>query len=77
MNIGGIRKFAYPIKKMNKGHYIMFCIKAEPHLIKDLEYKLKYIDRSILRCIIFNVDEGETSLSEPSIMLSNKEDVLQ
>lgn len=58
----GKRFLAYPIKKNNKGLYIIYQLVGEPSSVGDLENKLKY-DNSLLRYLLQRVDTHSLSNS--------------
>ena len=52
----GLKKLAYPIRKMNEGFYIVVEFKAEAELPKELDRRLRIADACI-RHMIINKDE--------------------
>lgn len=53
----GLRKLAYPIKKLERGCYIQTLFRADPSIIAEYERRLR-LDENILRFITIRV-EGE------------------
>ena len=56
INDMGIKKLAYPIEKLNDGHYVVIEFKANPTLPKELDRRLR-ISEHVMRHIIINKDE--------------------
>ena len=56
VNIWGIKKLAYPIRKKNEGYYVVMQFTASPELPKELDRRLKISD-SFMRHLIINKDE--------------------
>ena len=56
VDVWGIRKLAYPIRKMNEGFYVVVEFKAEAELPKELDRRLRIVDACI-RHMIINKDE--------------------
>ncbi len=56
VDIWGMRKLAYPIRKKNEGFYVVIGFQAGPDLPKELDRKLKIFD-DIMRHLIINKDE--------------------
>ncbi|MHA1558969.1 MAG: 30S ribosomal protein S6 [Alphaproteobacteria bacterium] len=52
----GLRTLAYPIKKNQKGHYVLFNVAAEKDAIKEMERQMK-ISEDILRYLTIRVKE--------------------
>ena len=64
----GLRTLAYPIKKNNKGHYVLMNIKATPDVIKEVERQM-YLSDDIIRYLSIRVDahkDGPSSLLKSS-----------
>lgn len=53
----GVRKLAYPIKKVERGCYVQVLFSAEPDVIAEYERRLR-LDESILRFLTVKI-EGE------------------
>ena len=43
-NIWGKRRLAYEIKKSKKGFYLLIQLTCEPHIVKEIEHGIKFID---------------------------------
>lgn len=56
VDVWGMRKLAYPIKKKSEGYYVVIEFKAEPTLPKELDRRLKISD-NVMRHLIDNRDE--------------------
>ena len=56
VDIWGMKKLAYPIKKHLEGYYAIVNFKASPELPKELDRRLKISD-NIIRHLIINKDE--------------------
>ncbi|HCU08297.1 MAG TPA: 30S ribosomal protein S6 [Clostridiales bacterium] len=56
VNIWGIKKLAYPIRKKNEGYYVVMQFTASPELPKELDRRLKISD-SFMRHLVINKDE--------------------
>lgn len=56
VNIWGVKKLAYPIRKKNEGYYVVMQFTANPDLPKELDRRLKISD-SFMRHLIINKDE--------------------
>ena len=56
VDVWGMRRLAYPIRKKNEGYYVLIEFSASPNLPKELDRRLKITD-SIIRHIIINKDE--------------------
>ena len=56
VDVWGMRKLAYPIKKKSEGYYVVIEFKAEPTLPKELDRRLKMSD-NVKRHLIDNKDE--------------------
>jgi small subunit ribosomal protein S6 len=64
----GLRTLAYPIKKNNKGHYVLMNIKAKPDVIKEVERQM-YLSDDVIRYISIRVEsfqEGPSALLKAS-----------
>ncbi|WP_367670533.1 30S ribosomal protein S6 [Sodalis-like secondary symbiont of Drepanosiphum platanoidis] len=66
----GRRQLAYPIKKLNKAHYILFNIESSKDLINDLKSSFKF-DKNIIRNLIINVKKA---ITKSSIVLKTKDE---
>ncbi|CUR53348.1 30S ribosomal protein S6 [Buchnera aphidicola] len=67
----GRRSLAYPIKKYQKAHYLLFNIELKILKIKELEEHFKF-NENILRNFILVVKK---SITEMSHMLKNQEEI--
>jgi small subunit ribosomal protein S6 len=56
VDIWGIKKLAYPIRKKNEGYYVIMKFMAKPELPKELDRRFKISD-NYMRHLIINVDE--------------------
>ena len=56
VNVWGVKKLAYPIRKKNEGYYVVMEFTASPELPKELDRRLKISD-SFMRHLIVNKDE--------------------
>ena len=56
VDIWGIKKLAYPIRKKNEGYYVVMKFMAKPELPKELDRRFKISD-NYMRHLIINVDE--------------------
>ena len=56
VDIWGMKKLAYPIKKHLEGYYAIVNFAASPELPKELDRRLKISD-NIIRHLIINKDE--------------------
>ena len=64
----GLRTLAYPIKKNNKGHYVLMNIEAKPDVMKEVERQM-YLSDDVIRYLSIRVDahkEGPSSLLKSS-----------
>lgn len=56
VDVWGMRKLAYPIRKKNEGYYVVIEFQAAPDFPKELDRRLKIAD-ICMRHIIVNKDE--------------------
>ena len=56
VDVWGIKKLAYPIRKKNEGYYVAMKFMAKPELPKELDRRFKISD-NYMRHLIINVDE--------------------
>lgn len=56
VDVWGMKKLAYPIRKQNEGYYVVIEFKAETTLPKELDRRLRIAD-ACMRHIIVNKDE--------------------
>ena len=64
----GLRTLAYPIKKNNKGHYVLMNIEATSDVMKEMERQM-YLSDDVIRYISIRVGthkEGPSSLLKSS-----------
>lgn len=54
VDLWGKRKLAYPIEKVNEGHYVLINFKADSELPKELSRNLKISDAVIRDMIVKN-----------------------
>lgn len=53
----GKKKLAYRISRFEEGHYVLFNIRGNGEMVKELERRLKVTD-SVLRYVTVRVDEA-------------------
>lgn len=51
VNEWGVREFAYPIKKLTKGYYVILKVTAEPEGLKEFD-RLAKLDNQVIRFLI-------------------------
>ena len=56
VDVWGIRKLAYPIRKKQDGYYVLIEFSANETLPKELDRRMKISD-AIMRLLIVNIDE--------------------
>lgn len=56
VDIWGMKKLAYPIRKKNEGYYVVIQFKASPDLPKELDRRLRISD-PVMRHLITSKDE--------------------
>jgi small subunit ribosomal protein S6 len=56
VDVWGMRKLAYPIKKKSEGYYVVIEFKGNPTLPKELDRRLKISD-NVMRHLIDNRDQ--------------------
>ena len=64
----GLRTLAYKINKMNKGHYTMLGLDAQPETIRELERNIG-INEDVIRHLTVRVEKLDAT---PSVMLQAK-----
>lgn len=52
----GDRELAYPIKKRNRGRYVLYTIKADPSKIVTLDNSFK-LNANLLKFMFVNIEE--------------------
>ena len=62
----GLRKLAYPIKKLSNGFYVVLQFAGEPTLIEQLEVQYRR-DERILRFLTFRLDKYALEYAEKRI----------
>lgn len=60
----GVRKLAYPIKKVERGCYVQTFFQAEPQVIAEFERRLR-LDEKVLRFLTIKL-EGDFPSLEPT-----------
>lgn len=65
----GRRQLAYPIENCHKAHYVLMNVEAPRQVIDDLETNFRYNDVIVRNLIL----KTKTAVTEPSAMVSNKE----
>ncbi len=68
----GVRKLAYPIKKVERGCYVQVLFTAEPEVIAEYERRLR-LDENILRFLTVKV-EGDFQAAEPAKAAAQEDD---
>ena len=56
VDVWGMRKLAYPIKKKSEGYYVVIEFKGNPTLPKELDRRMR-INENVMRHIIVSQDE--------------------
>ena len=59
----GVRKLAYPIKKVERGNYVQTLFCAEPEVIAEFERRLR-LDEKILRFLTVRFEEEFPAIVE-------------
>ena len=67
----GMRTFAYPIKKMKKGYYVLLNVRVRPDFLREFEKKIKYEPR-LLRHLFVSVKELDPN---PSALLQQRQNL--
>lgn len=77
----GLREFAYPISKTNKGYYTLLASDAPYEAIQEMERKMG-LNESVLRHITFSIEkitdtpspimENDDSVSEKTLDIANE-----
>ncbi len=60
----GVRKLAYPIKKVERGNYVQTLFCAEPEVIAEYERRLR-LDEKILRFLTVRFEDEFPAVVEP------------
>ena len=60
----GVRKLAYPIKKVERGNYVQTLFCAEPEVIAEYERRLR-LDEQILRFLTVRFEDEFPAVVEP------------
>jgi small subunit ribosomal protein S6 len=63
VNVMGLRKLAYPIRKKNEGFYVLIEFNAPAELPKELDRRLKISD-DVIRHLILNKDDDKEVTSK-------------
>lgn len=61
----GVKKLAYPIKKVERGSYIQTYFRAEPEVITEFERRLR-LDENVLRFLTIKL-EGDFPVVETAV----------
>ncbi len=69
----GVRKLAYPIKKVERGCYIQVLFSAEPEVIAEYERRLR-LDENILRFLTVKVEGDFQAADAQESGASSQED---
>ena len=64
------KKFAYPIKKIYKGYYVLFNIECTQKLLDELEHNFAFND-VVLRYLVIR---QKTAITSPSVMMIEKKE---
>ena len=67
----GMRTFAYPIKKMKKGYYVLLNVRVRSDFLEEFEQKIKYEPR-LLRHLFVQVKELDAN---PSALLQQRQNL--
>jgi small subunit ribosomal protein S6 len=51
VNEWGVREFAYPIKKLTKGYYVIIKVAGEPEGLKEFD-RLAKLDNQVIRFLV-------------------------
>jgi small subunit ribosomal protein S6 len=62
-NDWGKRHLAYPIRKLNEGHYVSLQVNLPPQAVRSIERSLQLTD-DVLRYLVIRADEQEPSQPE-------------
>ena len=71
----GKRRLAYEIKKTKKGFYLLIQFSCEPHVIKEIEKGLKFVD-GIVRFMTLAVSDKVDSSVSKSYSSENREEAI-
>ncbi len=63
----GLRTLAYPIKKNNKGHFVLMNVDASPEALKEVERQM-YLSDDVIRYLSIRVDAHDAG---PSALLKS------
>ena len=70
----GVRKLAYPIKKVERGSYIQMLFSAGPEVVAEYERRLR-LDEQILRFLTVRLDRDFAAAPvEPAAFVASDED---
>ncbi len=70
----GVRKLAYPIKKVERGNYVQVLFSAGPEVVAEYERRLR-LDEQILRFLTVRLDRDFTAdAAEPAAHVSVDDD---
>lgn len=70
----GVRKLAYPIKKVERGNYIQILFSAGPEVVAEYERRLR-LDEQILRFLTVRLERDfTTEVAEPTEHVSADDD---
>lgn len=61
----GVRKLAYPIKKVERGCYVQTFFQAEPQVIAEFERRLR-LDEKVLRFLTIKLEGDFSALEAPT-----------
>ena len=56
--IWGRRRLAYPIKKFNEGHYVLFTLQLLPESVKEIERGL-LLSETVIRHLVVCIEDKE------------------
>ncbi|MBD1400113.1 30S ribosomal protein S6 [Pelovirga terrestris] len=70
----GVRKLAYPIKKVERGNYVQVLFSAGPEVVAEYERRLR-LDEQILRFLTVRLDRDFTAeVAEPAAQVRADDD---
>jgi len=69
----GVRKLAYPIKKVERGCYVQVLFSADPEVIAEYERRLR-LDENILRFLTVKIEGDFQAAEAPVSGSSDRED---
>ena len=70
VDIWGTRTLAYPVKKQNKGSYVLVIFESEPNIIKEYERRMR-IDDNVIKFQTVLLEDGYEAT--PEVPVANSE----